>query len=365
MFKFAINCFIFVGIFPTVLFSQSVTRIDYDLVFNKAKYSQKNISLNPKYDKQLDFPLLEKIEVIDARSDSTCIGFRNRNTEKNNQILQFPNGLKTEFESFFSRISRFSPDPNAYSVTLVVRNFWINEFEVDENEKDKFIENRSGWYAARKTALRETFDIYFAKNNEYYVAYRFDTIATAFLNIKEFSETYLESILWNSLNRLQSINPQTHIINKRKFSRQELRAYYYGRLDKPILRDSVPQKGVYKNFNEFLNNQPSITRFFVKKDRLVDILYIPAGKSDMAVAREVWGYSDGKNIFIKSGENYYPLVKVQNGFYFLGSKELMKSQDEYYSYDPYTGMSMRMPSESYLRNRLFPLKVDMEKGNVY
>jgi hypothetical protein len=365
MFKFVISCFIFAGILPAVSISQSASKIDYDLVFNKAKYAQKNISLNPKYDKKLDFPVLEKIEVIDARSDSTCIGFRNRNTEKNNQILQFANGLKGEFQAFLDRIVKFSQAPDAYSAAIVVRSYWINEYEVDENEKDKFSENRSGWYAGRKTALRQTFDIYFFKNDDYYVAYRYDTIATAFLNIKEFSEAYLETILWNSLSRLQTINPQTHILNKRKFSRKELQDYYGGRWDKPILRDSMPHKGVYKNFTEFLNNNPSVTHFVVKKDKLVDVLYIPVGKTDMAAARDVWGYCDGKNIFIKSGENYYPLVRVQNGFYFLGSKELMKSQDDYYTYDPYTGMNMRMSSESYLRNRLFPMKVDMEKGTVY
>ncbi len=365
MFKLVFFCFIFSGILPAVSFSQSATKIDYDLVFNKGKYSQKRISLNPKYNKKLTFPFLERIEVVDVRSDTTCIGFRNRNTEKNNQILQFANGLKTEFESFLTRTTKFSQDSNAYSAVIVVRNYWINEFEVDENEKDKFTDTRSGWYNARKTALRETFDIYFVKNDEYYVAFRFDTTAAAFLNIKEFSETYLESTLSNSLLRLQIINPQTHIANKRKFTRQELKEYYAGRWDKPILKDTAREKGVYKNFTEFLNNKPSVTNFVVKKDKLVDVLYVPVGKLDMAPARDVWGYCDGKNIFIKSGENYYLLVKVENGFYFLGSKELMKSQDDYYMYDPYMGTNMRMNSEAYLRNRLFPMKVDMEKGTTY
>src|ERR1700754_1355539 len=108
MFKLILFCFIFSGILPTVSYSQSVTKIDYDLVFNKSKYSQKNIALNPKYDGKLAFPFLERIEVIDMRSDTTCIGFRNRNTEKNNQVLKFTNGLKSEFESFLKRTTKFS-----------------------------------------------------------------------------------------------------------------------------------------------------------------------------------------------------------------------------------------------------------------
>ena len=366
MFRFKIYCTIFIAMYPLASFSQNAAKIDYDLVFNKAKYGQRKISFNPKFEKKLAFPFLETIKVIDVRSDTTCVGFRNRNSEKNNQILQFSNGLKAEFENFLAKNGEYGKEgSNSFSAVLVVRNYWINEFEVDENEKDKFTDTRSGRFAEKKTALRETFDIYFEKDDQYYAAYRFDTVASAFLNIKEFSETYLENILLNSLVRLQMINPETHILNKRKFTRQELREYYAARWDKPIIRDSLPQKGVYKNFNEFLNNKPSITNFLVKKDKLADILYVPVGKTEMAPARDVWGYSDGKNIFIKSGENFYVLVKVQNGFYFLGSKELMKAQDDYYMYDPYMGTTMRMNSESYLRNRLYPMKVDMEKGNTY
>ena len=350
---------------PAITHGQSTTRVDYDLVFNKSKYPQKNISLVPKPGIRLEFPFLEKIEVVDARSDSTCIGFRTRSTEKNNQILQFSKGLKAEFEFFFRKMIKFNPDTNAATAILVVRNYWINEFDVDENDNDKFTENRSGKYAARKTALRATFDFYFAKNDAYYVAYRFDTLASAFLNIKEFSENYLENILQNSISRLQLIDPTTHVINKRKFTRGELEAYYRARWDKPILTDSELVRGVYKNFTEFLSNRPSIERFVVKKDKLVDILYVPLKNEEMTVARDVWGYCDGKKIFIKSGENYYLLVRVQNGFYFLGSKELIKTQDDSYMYDPYMGMNMRVTSESYLKNRLFPLKVDMEKGNTY
>jgi len=352
-------------IFPLTMFAQTANKVDYDYVFNKARYPQKQLFLNTRIDKKLDFPLLEKIEVIDARSDTSCVGFRTRNTEKNNYLLQFPNGLKLEFEIFFKKFINFRTEPGGYTSTIVVRNYWINEFDVDENEDDKFVENRGGRYAARKTGLRATFDIYLEKDDEYFVAYRFDTLASAFLNIKDFSEAYLGDIVQNSIKRLQSIQPETHTANKRKFSRPELEEYYKGRWNKPILKDSVLRRGVYKNFTEFLNNQPSNDRYVVQKDKLIDILYVPMKNGELAVARDVWGYCDGKKIFIKSGENYFLLVRVQNGFYFLGSKELMKSQDEYYMYDPYMGTNMRVTSESYLKNRLFPLKVDMEKGTIY
>ncbi len=355
-----VTCFVLSG-----LFGQSPKKIDNDLVFNKEKYSKKNISLSPKVQKKLEFPFLEGLAVIDARSDSTCIGFRNRNSEKNNQVLQFTSGLKTEFENYLNRISKFKNDGGPYSVVLVVKSYWINEFEVDEDESDKVADNRGTKYSARKTALRATFDYYLKKDNEYFVAYRYDTMASAFLNIKDFSQSYLEDFLEVSIKRLQSINPEMHIQNKRIFTRAELENYYKQRWEKPILKDEEFERGVYKTFNEFLNNHPSITRFVVKKDKLADIIYVPQDKGELVPARDVWGYCDGKKFFIKSGENYYPLVRVQNGFYFLGSKELIRDQDDYYIPDPYTGTALSYKSDPYLRNRLFPMKVDMEKGITY
>ena len=222
--------------------------------------------------------------------------------------------------------------------------------------------------AVKKTTLKATFDYYITRNDEYFVAYRFDTAATAFLDMKEFNETHLSTIVHTSLRRLEEIDPVSHIKNKRKISLEQLNNYYAQRWDKPILKQPEFERGVYLSFAEFLNNKPSISHFVVKKDKLADVIYIPvSGRAgdELTAVREVWGYCDGKNLFIKSGENYFLLVRVQNAFYFMGSKELMKWQDDYYSYDPLYGTSRPTTSGVYLRNRLFPMKVDMEKGSIY
>jgi hypothetical protein len=347
---------------------QTPTKVDKEWVFNTAALVKKNISLVPRTGEQFNFQNLEKIEVIDARSDSSSVGFRSRSSEKKNDLIQFAPGLKNEFEKFFNRVGRFSTDSGSYSAIMVVRNFWLNEFDVDADEKDKTLEKRPGGYSERKTTLKATFDYYITRNDEYFVAYRFDTAATAFLNMKEFSETHMSTIVHTSLRRLEEIDPAAHIKNKRKISLEQLTKYYAQRWDKPILKQTQFERGVYLSFAEFLNNKPSIRDFVVKKDKLADVIYIPvAGRAggELTAAREVWGYCDGKNLFIKSGENYFLLVRRQNTYYFMGSKELVKWQDDYYDYDPVYGASRSTTAGVYLRNRLFPMKLDMEKGTIY
>jgi hypothetical protein len=133
----------------------------------------------------------------------------------------------------------------------------VNEFGIDEDEEDKVSDNRNGKYNFRKSALRATIDLYLSKDDAYYVAYRFDTLATAFLGILDFTDNYLAPLLISSVNRLQEINPDVHIVSKRKFSRKELQDYYAQRWDKPILKSNQYVKGVYKILrNSSTTNRP-------------------------------------------------------------------------------------------------------------
>ena len=91
-----------------------------------------------------------------------------------------------------------------------------------------------------------------------------------------------------------------------------------------ILQDSIIKKGVYLSFDEFANNQPSITDFKIKKMRYGAFKSEPyLEKPDGEMISEYWGYSDGKEMrFGKFGNEliyrngntfeFYVLVKLNN-----------------------------------------------------
>jgi hypothetical protein len=361
----------FVLLFGTIhLYGQSNTKVDHEWVFNNSALVHKEINLSTKAQPVSSFPYLEKIEVIDLRSDTLGIGFKTRNSEKKNTLFVLNGGLKTAFGKFISSTSKFNSSNNGYTAHVVVKEFWLKEFEADEDDKDKVLD-KSGWNTVnKKSSLKIYFDFYLSKDEEYFAAYRFDTLAIGFLNINEFTDAYLSGILHYSFARLQSIEPASYTQNKRKFSRSELVKYYQEKWNKPMLTDSQYVRGVYRSFSEFVNNRPSISNFVVRKDKLADVLYITEKGQEMTPIRDVWGYCDGKNLYIKSGENYFMLVRVQNSFYFLGSQELTKSRDDLnststYGYDPFSNRATQPGVGVYTRNRLLPMKVDMEKGSVY
>ena len=77
----------------------------------------------------------------------------------------------------------------------------------------------------------------------------------------------------------------------------------------PILIDTILKPGIYKTFEEFRNNNPSIQLSGEIKSKIfkynsngsfenLNTYYVDVDKKDANVIGKVFGFSDGKNIFI-------------------------------------------------------------------
>jgi hypothetical protein len=75
------------------------------------------------------------------------------------------------------------------------------------------------------------------------------------------------------------------------------------------------EKGIYKNFTEFKHNSPSVTEKFVFTGKN---LWIPDqhGKNVKVKKKEVWGFSDGINVYIRRNK-YSPLLLTGRYCYFI------------------------------------------------
>ncbi len=358
--------FLLSAIMATSILSEAQTpsKIDQDRVFDPTSFDERLINLNKKAPAKLYLPSINRIQVMDMRADSFSIGFRKRMIEIKKQKFGIAHGLKEGLQSFLAENSTTSQGAGEWNAILAVRKFWLKEVLVDEDEDDKIQDNRPGEIRLTKTEFTAIFDVYLNRDDTYFAAYRFDTIATAFLNINEFARVYLEDIILNSIKKLAIINPETIATSKKKLTQLDIRGYYESRWDKKILTEPVVVKGVYQTFKEFLENSPSYRTYELKKNKLTDIIYLPDANNNFIPSRNIWGYSDGKYLFIRSGDNYYPLVRVQNGFYFMGSKELSRLQPNSQGYDPYTGRTYGGRGEVSYRNILRPYKLDLETGEI-
>lgn len=81
-----------------------------------------------------------------------------------------------------------------------------------------------------------------------------------------------------------------------------------------ITMDSVKQKGIYKHFGEFLDNNPKMPLAFTKVDGEKVLMVTDESGQRVALSRpdDVWGFCDGKDVFVGQSGNFFP-IKFTNG----------------------------------------------------
>lgn len=362
-----------------VVAGQTPRKIDKDKVFNPERLSVGNITINASDEQPpVSLPQFGKIEVIDVRTDNMA-GFHQR-AIGGNKWFQFDGGLEQQANNYFKKTTILSTDTSSPTLVLFIKEVWLNEHGFDEDDKDKVYDD----IGSRRNESLMTIDTYqftwsqtsltlnidgFIKNNDgYYAAIRFDTTISKLLKAPRFAKTYFDFALTLLLLRLEKIAPSTVIPQKTKRSFNEVASHYREYKQLPVLADTVLQKGVYLTFDEFKANKPSVREFELKKGKLADVLYLGSGPNGTLPTREAWGYCDGEYVFMKAGENYYPLVRHQDSFYLLGSTEIQRI-GRYPEPSPYYDNMGGMPATPRDRvkyaNKLFPYKLNWQTGKPY
>ena len=213
-----------------------------------------------------------------------------------------------------------------------------------------------------------TIEFYLHDGNSYYPMYRYDSVISKALTVSEYGSQYLALALRLSMQKLAQMDTKiSSVINRTKFSLTDIVRHMQQEFELPVLRDDVLAKGVYMSFQEFKNNQPSQTSFELKKERLTDMIYIkkPDGTDDMT--RNVWGYCDGKNAYIKSSDNFFLLQRNANAFYIFGAKTITREETTYQG-NSYNNGGYPAPVY-YTRSRtaiqLEPFQLDWSTGKLY
>lgn len=110
---------------------------------------------------------------------------------------------------------------------------------------------------------------------------------------------------------------------------------YRSRFNVPILNAQTLMPGVYLSMKEFQNNKPSIQEDEWKPDRAVNILYTKERDGNWVVTRrEVFGFCDGRNIWFRIENSFFPGFQEGNTFLVIAPIYLKrkKSYGKNYTY---------------------------------
>jgi hypothetical protein len=203
--------------------------------------------------------------------------------------------------------------------------------------------------------------------------YRIDSVFTFKERLNDYRGTkfvdnagsFVSSALKSSLQKLVDINLDEIVTKRRKLSMEDIRREYVKRGDVPILKSIDLKKGAYKSFEEFKSNVPSISSYELREGAIGDILYVKDGASEYPT-RDAWGFCDGKDIFINSGDKYSKLVRRENTFYFFGIKGVVQKSKHIGGMSSGLNYAMNTgPKKTVYKLDLKYYQIDMETGEVY
>jgi hypothetical protein len=356
------------SLFCSAVFAQAhnlYTSEDHDL----RNFSRIAISM-PKPTSKIRLQNISSLEVIDARADTSSVGFMQKKYI-NTFFLVLPNGLKTKTNEFINDYFSFDKKDSNGNIVMVIKKLWLtDELSLLENEyvnnERKSVENK--YTSGAKIKI----EFYFSKGVDYYALYRYDTTLNNIGNIEKSGSAYLYDAFVGSLSKLINIvNHGINVENRRKLSWDQIEKHNAKDFDLPVLKDAALKKGVYSTFEEFKNNNPSQKNFEIQEDAISDLLYILESDGSKYIARNIWGYCDGKNAYVKSADNFFVLQRIENAFYIYGSKRIIKKhytlvspEKHISSSDSVSNNSTTDYTKSFFKLVLEPLQLDWDTGKL-
>jgi hypothetical protein len=241
------------------------------------------------------------------------------------------------------------------TLCIYIRSFWMKRgyFDAISSKKIKVdLEGGMEEYGYCKAAL----DVYICSDSSLQALFK---IEDAFLNFYDFRKGQIDKWIFlpfdSVVHRIQKEGQILLSTQRKKLLPSEVKEFYLKRFNMPVLTNSL-KKGVFMTFNDFKKNEPVDVEIKLKKGKLTDELYIINNKNEEIVS-DYWGLYDGNNLFIRSGFNVFPAIRINNSFEIYGAKYISNVHN------------LPQPGDLYRLNKMKVFKtilqINMDTGVLY
>jgi hypothetical protein len=264
-------------------------------------------------------------DVLDVRPDTARIGVHGNlpmHSHFFDRQLVFSKPARQELTAWLNR--HFAHPGSHDSVLVILRELWLSDTNPYTPNPDQYSSLRLHDDAGRRTHIRLKAEIYTRRNDHYLPLLRIDTLEPTrhvTYNARTISYNGWEKDLARMLRNLaeKAALAASHKENDgHRISWEDIQQFNRVRFDIPIFDSSTLNRGVYTGFEEFRNNAPSIHDFEVRPDNGHLALYLRNGDGTTYYTHDVWGYCNGKQVFIMRDGLLHLLGKDGNSFYFYG-----------------------------------------------
>ena len=262
-------------------------------------------------------------QVVDGRAGQTAIGVINHGFNNKPTAVLFRKGMQPELTTWLQQ--QLPPRPTDHNVVLCVRQLRVGEVI-------------SGLNRAPAATADLVADIYERRPDGYhFVCNVADRISSRGVSIDSDHLYHLVALLEHCLAQVTKAN--WDLAGKRPARTLAQAAAEHPQAGKPaIFRAAVPRRGVYYTVEDFLANRPDTTAA-LELDTLragaigtgaasewVGTVVLRAkvrtADGDRVGKKDVWGFSDGRQAFVRQINTYRPLTQQADFFTFVGAATL-------------------------------------------
>jgi len=194
--------------------------------------------------------------------------------------------------------------------------------------------------------------------------YRFDSIIPLKGNADYDASEFTTLGLKQSLVKMTTIKEQDLIKSNKKITFNDIIKSNEQGHDLPLYNNKR-EKGLYKTFEDFKLNAISVNDYEFKKGQMGDIIFIKENGNEFPM-RSIWGFCDGKDLYINSGDKYSKLIQSGYNFYFSGTKGLQRNSEHIFL----RSSALNYATDTGLKKITFDISIryyqlDMENGAIY
>jgi len=330
-----------------------------------SKFTIKRIGLTAPDSQKIILKDIRSVIVMDFRMDTTSLGFMQHHVTDNKFVIRSKKHLEKDISQLINEFTVHGNSGDSLDLVLAINKLWLTDeiendvnTDIDPRNRKEFI---SGIMVKYEFALKD--------GEHYYPLLRFDTVISRYKRyVSDYASGYIFESLYYALSKLSSLKLTNAQSRLRKLNYTDIINYYSERSNIGVLRDTVYQKGIYKTFAEFKRNAPSITDYEIKFGKTEDLIYEKGKNGAVTSARDIWGFCDGKTIYIRSAENFFPLCKRDNCFYTNGAKSVTRSRAvrmDRFLLSPVSAMADDRNKQTVYSITLRPYQLDIVSGELF
>jgi hypothetical protein len=299
------------------------------------------------------------VRVFDKRFDTSKLGYLFSGPHYKNIVLK--PSLSSAVEDYFRKNFVFATESDKILVVML-KTTWMHEMRSGEEDVEDF---NNELQKLSKCIFKA--DVYSSENNSYQALVRVDTSLENKNPLVNVSSVLLLNSLNYTADKILSLDLNQLFTKKTKINETDVMNYYDQRLKKPRITNDLLQRGVYLTFDDFLNNRLTAYKFSLEQDEESDYMYIEENGGEKLFT-DFWGFSDGENLYIKLGFNFFKLTKDNNTYSFWGCRRAVhitpsRNKNRVVRYMAFGNLANLRNAK--LKNLLRPMQLDMESGKAY